>query len=77
MNQIFQAYTHMLMRIGIFIIAGLVFGAIVVFPLKGWLLSKGMTRRTSGIIAQAILTLIMVASLVICMLTFAKAPPSP
>jgi hypothetical protein len=67
----------MLMRIGIFIVAGLIVGAIVVFPLKGWLLSKGMARRTAGIIAQTIFTLIMVTSLVICILTFAKAPQSP
>jgi len=76
-EQLGSGVTHMLTRVGIFVVAGLIVGAVVVFPLKGWMLSKGMTRRTAGIIAQAVFTLIMVASLVICMLSFAKAAPNP
>ena len=64
-------------KVSIFVIAGLVIGTLVTIALKDWMLSKGMTRRTAGGIANGVYTLIMFAALVLCVMSLAKAPPPP
>jgi len=75
--QMSSGVSHTITKVGIFLIAGLVIGTLVTIPLKGWMQSKGMTRRTAGGIANGVYTLIMFAALVLCVMSLAKAPPPP
>jgi len=75
--QMSSGVTHMITKIGIFMIVGLVIGALVTIPLKGWMLSKRMPEGLAGFISKTVLTIIVGTALFLCMLSFAKAPPSP
>jgi len=76
-EQMSSGVSHTITKVGIYLIAGLVIGTLVTIPLKGWMQSKGMTRQTADGIANGVYTLIMFAALVLCVLSFAKAPTSP
>ncbi len=62
---------HLILTFGVFMIVGCIIGAVVSIPVKKWLLSKGMSKRTAGSIAQGIFTLVVCAALVLCMLSLA------